>query len=202
MARSLPDIAYSLKLYVALIRAQFSSDSGWNKSIFAQTCTEDIPSMCWSDPHNHNFTEVRHPSFYFLCKTDHHLQDIDIYNNIDTVHSDIQDVCRRVMIAITKLIPAGDTPSIILVWIPADRGRISMLWQQHTCHIHSTWHFSTASDTWFNTLMAAYRFPGEWIKDGMVLEPNVTPETIEKLKDFVMGENHVLIAAYPKTGER
>ena len=40
------------------------------------------------------------------------------------------------------------------------------------------------------------------MKDGMVLEPHVSPEIIDKLKSYVMGENHVLIASYPKTGEK
>ena len=49
--------------------------------------------------------------------------------------------------------------------------------------------------------MADYRFPGEWMEDGMVLEPNVKPETLNELRNFVMTEDHVLIAAYPKTGK-
>jgi len=48
--------------------------------------------------------------------------------------------------------------------------------------------------------MADYRFPGEWMKDGMILQQNVTSETITKLESFEMSEDDVLIAAYPKTG--
>ncbi|KAK2140072.1 hypothetical protein LSH36_1493g00000, partial [Paralvinella palmiformis] len=48
--------------------------------------------------------------------------------------------------------------------------------------------------------MADYTFPGEWIKDNMVLEPRVTGETINQLESFEMTEDDVLIASYPKTG--
>ncbi|KAK2159292.1 hypothetical protein LSH36_155g06023 [Paralvinella palmiformis] len=48
--------------------------------------------------------------------------------------------------------------------------------------------------------MADYRFPGEWIKDGMVLEENVTSETISRLESFEMLQGDVLVATYPKTG--
>ena len=48
--------------------------------------------------------------------------------------------------------------------------------------------------------MADYRFPGEWIKDNMVLEPRVTGETINQLESFEMTEDDVLITSYPKTG--
>jgi len=48
--------------------------------------------------------------------------------------------------------------------------------------------------------MADYTFPGEWIKDNMVLEPRVTAETINQLESFEMTEDDVLIASYPKTG--
>ena len=50
--------------------------------------------------------------------------------------------------------------------------------------------------------MADYRIPGQWVKDGMVFGAPVTPESIDNLKRFVMGENDVLVATYPKTGEK
>ncbi|KAK2165925.1 hypothetical protein LSH36_44g07040 [Paralvinella palmiformis] len=48
--------------------------------------------------------------------------------------------------------------------------------------------------------MADYRFPGEWMKDNMVLEPKITAEAINQLESFEMKEDDVLIASYPKTG--
>ena len=49
--------------------------------------------------------------------------------------------------------------------------------------------------------MADYRFPGEWIKDDMVLQENITSEIISRLESFDMIQGDVLVATYPKTGE-
>ena len=48
--------------------------------------------------------------------------------------------------------------------------------------------------------MADYRFPGEWVKDNMVLEPSITDETINQVESLEMTEDDILIASYPKTG--
>ena len=58
-----------------------------------------------------------------------------------------------------------------------------------------------AFDMWINILIAENRSPGEWVEDGMALEPNVTPKTNEKMKRFAIVDNDILIADYPKTGD-
>ena len=50
-------------------------------------------------------------------------------------------------------------------------------------------------------MMAEYRFPNEWMKGDMVLEPGVTPETLKKIESFELKEGDILIATYPKTGK-
>ena len=50
------------------------------------------------------------------------------------------------------------------------------------------------------TNMADFTFPGQWIKDGMVLGPQFKAETVDKLETYDMSDGDVLIASYPKTG--
>lgn len=48
--------------------------------------------------------------------------------------------------------------------------------------------------------MADHRFPGEWMKDGIVLGAKIKPGTLIKLESMDFSEGDVVIACYPKTG--
>lgn len=47
-----------------------------------------------------------------------------------------------------------------------------------------------------------YQLPGEYMYDGVKLHRFFPKEGIEKVKEFVFRSDDILIATYPKSGER